>query len=112
MYHRLDIQTEVSDPLVPAGLQLADSSTTPYGTVLDLLPAINTALAVNLQTSDIANGSTAIIGTTYPKAVSVVLAASCLTLVGTLTVSIIQPVALGAMVTSQSLNGFELPQLQ
>jgi hypothetical protein len=111
-YHRLDIQTEVSNPLIPSGLQLADDSTSPYSTVQDLLPTLNAALAINLQVSDLANGNAAIAGTTYPKAVSVVIANTCLTLVGTLAVSITQPVALGDMVTSQALNGFELPQLQ
>lgn len=111
-YNRLDIQVDVSDHVAPNGLSIEDDPDTAYATVADLLPAINTALTMNLQSADITNGTDPITGT-YPKAASVTVVTTSLAFIGSLAVTITQPPPpMGDMVTDQSLNGFELTQLQ
>lgn len=112
-YNRLAIDTDVFAILAPDGASVLDDSTTPFATVADALPALNAAYGLDLQPADISNGATAITGV-YPKTTSITMADGSLAYTGTLNLTIADPAgpAMSAMVTSQTLNGLNLPQLQ
>lgn len=108
-YNRLDIQTQVFSVLAPTGAALIDAAT-PYVAVQDILAAVNTKYGINLQASDVANPTDALVGASYPKTATINIAAGSLTYVGSLVVTINQPqIDLSQAITVTQLSGLNPP---
>jgi hypothetical protein len=108
-YTRLDIQNDVFSVLAPGGATVVNTNAA-MQTVSDVVTAINAAYSINLQPSDVSNGSTALVLTNDAGTCQIDIAPGSLTYTGTLSVSITQQqVALSQAVTTTNLNGLTPP---
>lgn len=108
-YNRLAIDTQVFNVLAPGGATVVNSGGTMV-TVSDVVAAINSAYAINLQAEDVSNGSTALSLTANAGSCTIQVAAGSYTYTGSLNVTITgEQVALSSAITTTSLPGLNPP---